>query len=177
MHDSSRRLMKDFFDRYLDKENPLNILDVGSYSVCGSYRDLLDSNWNYIGLDMTEGPNVDIVPSDIYNWKEIKEESFDVVISGQAFEHIEFPWITITEISRVLKQGGLVCIIAPSAGKEHRYPVDCYRYYPDGMRALTKWAKLEVLESYMERDPAKYPLMNKMWQDCILIAKKSNKIT
>lgn len=173
MHDSSRRLMKDFIDRYLSAEDRNSILDVDSLSVCGSYRDFIKPNWTYIGLDASAGPNVDFVPEDVYHWSELKDESFDVVISGQAFEHIEFPWETIREISRVLKNGGFACIIAPSSGKEHRYPLDCYRYYPDGMRALAKWGKLDVLECYAERDPAKYPFMNKQWQDCILIAQKS----
>lgn len=29
-----------------------------------------------------------------YDWQEIETDSFDLVISGQAFEHIEFFWIT-----------------------------------------------------------------------------------
>lgn len=172
MHDSSRRIMKDFLTRYLPVDKPLKILDVGSYSVCGSYKDLMSASWEYIGLDMTDGPNVDVVPKDVYDWKEIERESFDVVISGQAMEHIKWPWKTFEEIDRVLKVGGLVCIIAPSSGKIHRYPVDCYRYYPDGFAALAEWVKWDVLECYAERDPIKYPLMNKQWQDCVLIAKK-----
>lgn len=51
MHDSSRRLMKDFIDRYLSAEDRNSILDVGSLSVCGSYRDFIKPNWTYIGLD------------------------------------------------------------------------------------------------------------------------------
>ncbi len=64
-------------------------------------------------MDIQEGPNVDIVVSDIYNWIEIEDSSFDVVISGQAFEHMEFFWKAIKEIERILKPGGLCCIIAP----------------------------------------------------------------
>lgn len=39
---------------------------------------------------MVDGPNVDLVPKDIYYWEEITDESFDLVISGQVFEHIEY---------------------------------------------------------------------------------------
>jgi hypothetical protein len=38
----------------------------------------------------------------------------DVVISGQAFEHIEFFWLSWRETVRVLRQGGLIFLIAPS---------------------------------------------------------------
>ena len=68
-------------------------------------------------MDIQKGPNIDIVVSDIYNWIEIEDNSFDVVVSGQAFEHMEFFWKAIKEIERILKPGGLCCIIAPSAGQ------------------------------------------------------------
>ena len=76
-------------------------------------------------MDMTPGKNVDIVLPSPYRWRGIESNSVDVLISGQAFEHIEFFWITMLEIARVLKPGGLCCIIAPSGGAEHKYPVDC----------------------------------------------------
>ena len=98
------------------------------------------------GLDMTDGKNVDVVAKDPYKFP-LESNSFDLVISGQAFEHIEFPWLTIREIERVLKPGGFAIIIAPSSGAEHRYPNDCWRFYPDGMRALGKWAKLDCMEA------------------------------
>ena len=171
MHKSSKRIMSGFLNKYLPAES-VKILDVGSYSVCGSYKDLMRPEWEYIGLDVMPGPNVDVVPDDPYEWTEIQPSSFDVVISGQAFEHIEFPWETVEQIDRVLKHDGLVCIIAPSAGNEHRYPVDCYRYYPDGFRALAKWVGWEVIDCYFERDINKYPQLDKNWQDCVLIARK-----
>ena len=39
---------------------------------------------------MAPGKNVQLVPVDPYYWKEVAPGSFDVVISGQAFEHAEF---------------------------------------------------------------------------------------
>lgn len=82
---------------------------------------------------------------DSYCWDCLPDESFDYIISGQAFEHIEYPWLTIKEIYKKLKPGGIVCITAPSAGPEHKYPYDCYRYYSDGFAALAKWAGLTVI--------------------------------
>ena len=133
MHISSYSKMKMFRDKYLTnkEQEKLVILDIGSQDVNGSYKDIFDSpQWSYLGVDMCDGKNVDIVLSDIYNWKEISSASIDVIVSGQAFEHIEFIWLTMSEISRVLKNDGLCCIIAPSSGKEHKYPTDCWRFYP-----------------------------------------------
>jgi 2-polyprenyl-3-methyl-5-hydroxy-6-metoxy-1,4-benzoquinol methylase len=85
----------------------IKVLDIGSYDVNGSYRKIFsDSKYEYTGLDMAAGPNVDIVPDSIYDWKEIGDNSYDLVVSGQTFEHIEYPWLTIKEIERVLYPGG-----------------------------------------------------------------------
>lgn len=177
MHLSSYCKMKKFRQKYLaDKENKkLVILDIGSQDINGSYKDIFNSpEWKYRGVDMCKGKNVDIVLSDIYNWKEIRSRSVDVVISGQAFEHIEYIWLTMSEIYRVLKHDGLCCIIAPSNGREHKYPIDCWRIYPDGFRALAKYAKLEPIEVYTQWGQEGYEDGSDMWHDSVLIAKKVN---
>ncbi|MFT8245964.1 methyltransferase domain-containing protein [Roseomonas sp. BN140053] len=162
MHRSSFDKMRAFRDAYLGEHRhaPLSILDVGSTAVAAateSYRPLFEAPpWQYRGLDIAPGPNVDIVPCDPYRWAEIPDASVDVVVSGQAFEHIEWPWLTIREIARVLRGNGLAAIVAPSAGPVHRFPVDCWRYYPDGMPALASFAGLGVVENHWSEGYA-YP--------------------
>jgi SAM-dependent methyltransferase len=153
---------------------PLRILDVGAMNVNGSYRELLtDANWQYTGVDMAAGPGVDLVLPSPYDWSGLQSACYDVVISGQAFEHIEYPWVTILEVSRVLKPGGIVCVIAPSGGYEHRYPVDCWRYYPDGMAALARWADLDVVSCITDWSPQEpYDDGSAVWQDTVLVARK-----
>ncbi|MFC1929977.1 methyltransferase domain-containing protein [Chloroflexota bacterium] len=167
--------MKKFIDKHLEanRSKRLNILDVGSQDVNGTYRPLFNNpHWRYTGLDMTPGPNVDIVVKDVYNWKEIRSSSYDVVISGQALEHIEFFWVTMNEIARVLRQEGVCCIIAPSSGPEHRYPKDCWRFFPDGLTAAAKYATLEILEVYACQEPIRDGEEN-VWRDTVLVARKT----
>ncbi len=130
----------------------------------------------YSGLDVNPGPNVDYVPSDPYCWPELQDESFDVIVSGQAFEHIEYPWLIIEEMNRILKTNGLICIVAPSRGPEHKYPVDCWRYYPDGFRALAKWVNLEVLEAKTSWGKSGFADGSDQWGDtfCILYKNPTN---
>ena len=167
--------MKQFIDRYLvDKKNkPLHILDLGSTDIFGCYRPLFDqAQWHYQGADLVPGKNVDIVLSDPYNWIEIASDSFDVLISGQTFEHIEFFWKTMMEITRILKPKGLCCIIAPSGGPEHKYPIDCWRFFPDGFIALARYAGLEVLETNVQSKSLGYSDSSDIWRDSVLIARK-----
>lgn len=135
MHLSALDKMKAFVDTYLaeHKSGSLEILEVGSRVIPShiSQRNLFENNnWIYKGLDIEDGENVDIVPSNPYDWLEIEDNSFDVVLSSQTFEHIPYFWVTAFEIGRILKDGGLAIIIAPTSGTEHRYPLDAFRYFP-----------------------------------------------
>jgi len=175
MHLSSIDKMKVFRDKYLSgkEDSKLRILDLGSMEIGGSYRSIFDEDkWEYTGMDLLPGKNVDIVLSDPYNWLEIESNSVDVFISGQTFEHIEYFWKTMLEIARVLRPGALCCIIAPSGGPEHRYPVDCWRFYPDGFKALSCYAGLEVLEVGTQWEPKGYSDGSDMWADTMLVAGK-----
>ena len=148
MHPSSMELMRSFVVRYANVlPGCPEVLDVGSYSVNGSYRALFDKRFQYTGLDMAAGPNVDLVlPA--YDWSSLRADAFDIVISGQAFEHIEFFWVIMGQMARVLKPTGLLCLIAPTKEiGEHRYPVDCYRFFTDGMVALARYVSLTILHA------------------------------
>lgn len=156
MHKSSILRMKWFVDQYASKlpRKEVRVLDVGSYDVNGSYKHLFaDAKYLYTGMDIAAGPNVDIVQTNPYDWSAIPTESFDVVISGQAFEHIEFFWITMSEMTRVLKKDGLICVIAPNGFKEHRYPVDCWRFFSDGMLSLARYTCLEPVHAHTNCAP------------------------
>jgi hypothetical protein len=176
MHNSSYLNMQKFVHQYLDRTKKLVIADIGSQDVTpevNSYRRLIDAQpWTYIGCDVTPGNNVDLVFSSMYSWKELKSASVDVVISGQAFEHIEYFWVTMLEIARVLKVGGTCCLVAPSAGYRHLYPLDCWRYYEDGFSALASYARLDVLQVYTQRSRFDSPDYDPIWQDSVLIARK-----
>jgi SAM-dependent methyltransferase len=178
MHISSYEKMQAFRHRYFDgkEKDSLLICDLGSQDVNGSYRTLFsEPAWQYIGLDMASGNNVDVVLRTPYVWREIKSRSVDVVISGQAFEHIQYFWITMLEVARVLKPGGLCCILAPSSGPEHRYPLDCWRFYPDGMASLGVFAQMKVIEVNTQWDDLGYDDGSDWWHDTMLICQKPDK--
>ena len=150
------------------------VLDIGSMSYLDhdSYRALFsDGPYEYLGLDIAPGPNVDIVPTDPYSWNELATESFDLVISGQSLEHNPYFWITFAEIARVLRVGGLTAIIAPSAGREHRCPFDCWRFYPDSWTALCAFVGLEPVEHYVETEGLKI-VDGLEWRDSLMVAHK-----
>jgi SAM-dependent methyltransferase len=173
MHYTSLLRMDWFIKTYLPGREG-KVLDVGSYNVNGTYKDLFSGRkFEYVGLDITEGPNVDICPKNPYVWSEIPDDSFDVVISGQAFEHIEFFWLTMAEMARVLKKDGLMCVIAPHGFTEHRFPVDCYRFFSDGMLALARYVSLEPLHASTNcAPPNHWDWYSDSQADSVLVARK-----
>ena len=175
MHASSLDKMTAFREEFLaEKEtDSLRILDIGSMNVNGTYRSILNApSWEYIGADMEAGNGVDLVLEKPYQWSEIPSGSIDILISGQAFEHIEYFWVTMLEIFRVLKPGGICCIIAPAGGYEHKYPVDCWRFYPDGFSAMARFSQLEVLKVQTQWESLDYEDGSDIWMDSILVAQK-----
>ena len=64
------------------------------------------------------------------------DESFDVVMHGQVLEHVAKIWHWVRETARVLKIGGKMIVINPVSWGYYATPIDCWRIYPEGMRAL-----------------------------------------
>lgn len=174
MHLSSHENMREAAEKYL-KGKQGTVLDIGSLDVNGSYKNIfLEMGFSYVGVDLEDGLNVDTVLSNPYKYP-YSSNKFDVVVSGQAFEHIEYFWLAIVEMARVTKIGGILIVIAPSRGPEHRYPQDCWRFYPDGYRALAKFACLELIDCKVQWDDHRDP-DSAQWGDCVgvFIKRKSS---
>ena len=138
----------------LAERDTVTVLDLGAQDVNGSYRTVFDQpHFEFIGADLEAGRGVDIVLDDPYVLP-FEDESVDVVLSGQMLEHCEFFWNAFAEMARVVRPDGFIILIAPSAGPIHRYPVDCYRFYPDAYAALAKFAGCHLLNLvHDERGP------------------------
>ena len=134
MHPGAVETMQKMLRRYTGDGD--DVLDVGSMDINGTYRPLVESlGWQYTGLDLAPGKNVDIVSTAPYDFP-MASDQFDIVMSGSTMEHVEAPWIWLRELVRVLRPGGLLCILTHWSFPLHRYPIDTYRYMPDGLQYL-----------------------------------------
>ena len=148
MHKSAMNVGGRFFSTYLSQmPNPL-VMDIGAQDVRGSLKSVLPAHARYLGVDMVAGKGVDVVIDDPYKLP-FDDASADVVVSSSCFEHAEFFWLSFLEIMRVLKPNGLVYLNVPSNGAFHRYPVDCWRFYPDSGRALANWARKNQFDAVL----------------------------
>jgi len=146
MHANSLKLGREFFANVTKNYPglPKTVLDVGSFNVNGTYRPFWDG-WDYLGVDIAAGPNVDQVVSADANWDLGRQ--FGVVISGQCIEHCEDPFALVQTMAKHVTPGGLLWLIAPFMLHEHRHPIDCWRFLPDGMRVLMRRAGLRCLQA------------------------------
>jgi len=95
----------------------VNVLDFGSLDVNGNNRAFFDDITSYMGVDLGEGNNVDVV-SLAHEYK--SETKFDVVITTELFEHDIFWKQTFLNGFDLLKSGGLYIFTCAGDGRaEH----------------------------------------------------------
>lgn len=149
-------------DTYLPTA-PARILEIGAQNVNGSLRDHAPRNAEYVGLDFEEGKGVDIVVTGLADWN-VPDAHFDLVMASSVFEHDKAFWRTFLAMCAKTKPGGHIYVSAPSNGTVHRYPQDCWRFYPDSGLALEEWAREEgydvsLVESFIAEREAE------VWND------------
>lgn len=121
-------LIKKFLEEHDMKGK--KVLDVGSLDVNGSLKEDF-KDYDYTGVDMREGANVDVVLNGHDLSKHFKQE-FDLVLCFDTLEHDDLFWLTVAEMRKVLKSGGWLIIGTPSINHPiHRHPRDYYRFTTD----------------------------------------------
>jgi SAM-dependent methyltransferase len=158
MHPSALMNGQIFFQCYgahFSHDEPVCVIDIGAQNVNGSLRQVCPPSFKYIGIDFTAGNGVDLILKDPYVLP-FEDASIDVAVSSSCFEHSEMFWLLFLEVLRTLKPHGLLYLNAPSNGSFHRYPVDCWRFFPDSGKALEKWAYRQgmqpaLLESFISQ--------------------------
>jgi SAM-dependent methyltransferase len=147
-----------------------HVIDVGSCDVNGTYRELFAGK--YVGADVRPGPNVDVIIGSS-EWRDMPEA--DAVISGQAIEHAADPQEFLETIYSKVKPGGMVCIIAPSAGPGHLpyagdHPTEVWSGTWNGhwginrMTFAVEMARFDVISCTINPGCE--------WQDCVCVARK-----
>ncbi|HEX6767042.1 MAG TPA: class I SAM-dependent methyltransferase, partial [Polyangiaceae bacterium] len=76
--------------------------------------------------------------------------TFDTVLNAQVLEHTPEPARLVTDMARVLKEGGTLILSAPFQFRLHERPHDYFRYTPYGLRALCADAGLEIVEELQQ---------------------------
>ena len=144
MHENSLLMFERHAQPHFPREG--RVLEIGPDGFPSAYRSLLEGaggRFVWETLDLYADSRLTCVALSEYSFP-IPDETYDVVLSGQVIEHVRKPWVWIKEVARVCKTGGLVITVNPVSWPYHEAPIDCWRAFPEGMRALYDEAGLEV---------------------------------
>jgi SAM-dependent methyltransferase len=113
---------------------------------CGGapYRALFRKCAEYVGADVTPGPNVDCVLTSQGLSREMSA-SYDALLSTQVLEHVPDPDAYLSECRRLLKSGGQALITTHGMFVEHACPHDYQRWTARGLELLLEKHGFEVL--------------------------------
>ena len=62
------------------------------------------------------------------------DETFDLIIAEQVFEHVRWPYRAVRNVLRMLNPDGAFLITTPFLVRIHGHPIDCSRWTELGMR-------------------------------------------
>jgi len=141
-----------FIQKYAEQLNG-PFLEVGSkdYGTTQDLRALFAHSDKYIGVDMEDGPGVDIVLNLTEDFEEIdtklRGQRFATIFCLSVLEHCEQPFKMAENLTLLLKQKGRICISVPFSWKIHGYPNDYWRFTPDGIRKLFPNVEFDIRQS------------------------------
>lgn len=120
------------------------ILDVG----CGKkpYQTWFGDVSEYVGLDVSPGPKVDVVVAPDELWP-LANENFDTVLSTQVIEHADDLEFTLRQMSRVLRTDGTIILSFPFLYNVHGAPYDHRRFTHFGAPKLMQGYEILHLET------------------------------
>ena len=94
------------------------VLEIGSFDVNGSTRALFRPSRSYCGVDLVPGPGVNRIS---YGHElDDPDASWDITLSAECFEHDPHWRLTLANMVRLTRPGGLVIVTCASRGRvEH----------------------------------------------------------
>lgn len=141
------------------------VLEVGSanYGTTQDFRELFDRA-SYLGIDMLDGPGVDMVLDLTQDFdaidRALEGRRFRTIICLSVLEHCAQPFVMAQNMTRLLEPGGVIYISVPWVWKFHGYPSDYWRFTHEGVKLL--FPELEFLEdrcnAHSGVDGKTYPL-------------------
>lgn len=139
------------FHELLRQRPPGRLLEVGSRARSGVVRrDMAPAGWEYSGLDVMDGANVDVV-GDAHRLSSLyPAQHFDAVMACSVLEHLLMPWKFVVELNRVLKPGAIGVFTTHQCWPLHDQPWDFWRFSDMAWTGLLNAATgFEIIEARM----------------------------
>jgi len=116
-HETQINFIKSVKNYHQDYFTNKKVLEIGSVDINGSPRQFF-TNCHYTGVDLAPGKGVDVVS--FGHLLSDPDETYDVVLSTECFEHDQFWEKTFKNMIRMCRKGGLIFFTCASKGRpEH----------------------------------------------------------
>ena len=124
-------------------------LEVGSRARSGiTRRGVAPPSWQYVGLDVLPGENVDVVGDAHQLSRLFQGVRFDAVAAFSVLEHILMPWKFIVELNRTLNTGAVGLFTTHQCWPVHDAPWDFWRFSDTAWAALFNQATgFEIIQT------------------------------
>lgn len=96
----------------------------------------------------------------------IPDSSFDIICCLEVLEHTLNPFLAITELRRLLKDGGYLLVSAPLNWRIHGPIPDCWRFTEFGWRVLLKDFEIIEIDKLETKDRNLFPLKYNILAKC-----------
>jgi hypothetical protein len=104
------------------------LLDLGGRARSGVEHSRMFDQADCTILDILPGDNVDVVGDAHAMSKLFPPNAFDAIFSTSVFEHLLMPWVVASEMSAVLRLGGVAYIATHQTLGMHDRPWDFWRF-------------------------------------------------
>jgi hypothetical protein len=127
------------------------VVEIGSRARSG----IVNTAWlpqgaSYVGFDIVDGPNVEVVGDAHEIGKHFEPSSIDAVFAISTLEHLAMPWQVIAQLNSVMRRGGLAYFASHQTWPLHDSPWDFWRFSTGAWRALlNRDTGFEVVEVAM----------------------------
>lgn len=129
------------FERLYVRPKEGRTLIVGS-QVYGDKEDRRRRYADAVGVDMQDGPGVDLV-LDLEHLHDIG--TFDHVECMSVMEHTKRPWRMAHTLERLMNPGATIFCTVPFVHRVHGYPSDYWRFTPESLKLLFPSISWDVL--------------------------------
>ena len=137
-------LQKVYADHLAGRTNE-SYLEIGPQENC-AIKEIFGKNNKVASLDVTDDYKPDLVGDITVQNDHIASESFDGIFCMEVLEHVVDPFAAISEISRMLKDGGVLALSTPLNARIHGPVPDCWRFTEFGLRILLRNFDIKIFD-------------------------------
>jgi SAM-dependent methyltransferase len=134
------------------------VLELGSYDVYGEIRSIFSDASEYVGIDLCDGPGVDVV-ANAHDLDRLNLGIFDIVLSCEAFEHDPDWRKTLKNAIACLGHDGVLILtcattLRPEHGTTRTSPKESPGTQSRGWDYYGNVSKTDLIETLNSIDPS-----------------------